>query len=540
MDLCGRCYASGAHAHHEFIEFVRLGSEPKFHPAQNDPSLAKITHLPSSPPHPSPQSVQHMGVPVNAATMNHLAPPLTTATKPLPQRPPPHQRYSVPNLQQQPQQQSPVTHRPHHHQYSHSMPNIRPTRVCCDLCRQEGSRFSHYKCATCDDFDLCEPCHGTGFHGHHAFYQYQHGDVDGGHSANDCILEPQSFVLHPPTKGEQAVVHKNFSCQTCGVQAIKGLRYECTICARYDLCHRCYNGTSDNHGHHAFLRHSKLNDSSPIFLPAKNGSNASACSNGNDVSEITVEERDKIDLAVHANVMCDACHKHGIVGSRYECSVCQSFDLCHQCWESGTHGHHAFLKYTTPGGRPTLQSAICPPALSTAATVSSQPVHRQVECDNCGVPHIQGARYNCQVCECFDLCQRCYVTRVHGQHGFLRYDRPGAHPLFLQAQSPISQGEEEETCADVFANALGKPPKSETWVEQFANGFVGNSEGPQQGESFVDQFANELMENAVEDMAGQFGEMLGGVFRGIPTQEEEEGEEEEEEEEEEEDDGFDC
>jgi hypothetical protein len=50
--------------------------------------------------------------------------------------------------------------------------------------------------------------------------------------------------------------------------------------------------------------------------------------------------------------------------------------------------------------------------------------------------NIQGARYRCQDCDNFDLCQNCYQGEEHGHqhHGFLRYDRPDMSPLFLPPQ----------------------------------------------------------------------------------------------------------
>ena len=66
--------------------------------------------------------------------------------------------------------------------YSFDNANTKPPRrlqtVECDLCHVEGDRVSHYKCATCPNFDLCKSCHSTAFHGHHDFYRYNMDALD--------------------------------------------------------------------------------------------------------------------------------------------------------------------------------------------------------------------------------------------------------------------------------------------------------------------------------------------------------------------------
>ena len=57
-------------------------------------------------------------------------------------------------------------------------------------------------------------------------------------------------------------------------------------------------------------------------------------------------------VAVHANVTCDGCGVHPIVGDRYKCTVREDFDLCTACEASGKFGPHAMLKIRTPAAAP--------------------------------------------------------------------------------------------------------------------------------------------------------------------------------------------
>jgi next-to-BRCA1 protein 1 len=56
-------------------------------------------------------------------------------------------------------------------------------------------------------------------------------------------------------------------------------------------------------------------------------------------------------LQTHGNVACDGCGVHPIIGIRYKCCVCKSFDFCEICEERHTH-EHPFIKITRPEDAP--------------------------------------------------------------------------------------------------------------------------------------------------------------------------------------------
>lgn len=62
--------------------------------------------------------------------------------------------------------------------------------------------------------------------------------------------------------------------------------------------------------------------------------------------------------AVHEGYFCDHCHAYPIVGTRYACANCTSYDLCEKCEALDLHDHtHVFLKIRRPLPRPILPPA---------------------------------------------------------------------------------------------------------------------------------------------------------------------------------------
>ena len=49
------------------------------------------------------------------------------------------------------------------------------------------------------------------------------------------------------------IKHESIVCNGCKKSAIMGIRWKCSVCVDYDLCHLCYmNDTHDTQ--HTFLR----------------------------------------------------------------------------------------------------------------------------------------------------------------------------------------------------------------------------------------------------------------------------------------------
>eukprot|EP00698_Gefionella_okellyi_P016651 TRINITY_DN4773_c0_g1_i1.p1 TRINITY_DN4773_c0_g1~~TRINITY_DN4773_c0_g1_i1.p1 ORF type:complete len:551 (+),score=146.50 TRINITY_DN4773_c0_g1_i1:183-1835(+) len=56
--------------------------------------------------------------------------------------------------------------------------------------------------------------------------------------------------------------------------------------------------------------------------------------------------------AIHHRVACDGCGAEPIVGARFNCTVCENFDLCTRCENQGTHDpRHPLVKIPLPRKR---------------------------------------------------------------------------------------------------------------------------------------------------------------------------------------------
>jgi len=115
--------------------------------------------------------------------------------------------------------------------------------------------------------------------------------------------------------------------------------------------------------------------------------------------------------AVHYGFPCAGCHKPAITGVRFQCCECKNFNLCSKCEDlpvvrSGHSTQHQLLKIKVP--------------------IVARTIHTGVSCNECKVSPIEGVRYKCQVCEDFDLCEKCELKTSH----------PANHPL-IKAKQPL-------------------------------------------------------------------------------------------------------
>jgi len=100
------------------------------------------------------------------------------------------------------------------------------------------------------------------------------------------------------------------------VSPIVGTRFQCTICANFDLCSAC-EAKGEHTPMHPLLQH-----------------------------------RDPVDVnPVHLGIICKTCGVTPIKGSRFKCTVCPVFDLCEVCEPKGEHPH-PFLKIRKPETKP--------------------------------------------------------------------------------------------------------------------------------------------------------------------------------------------
>lgn len=60
-------------------------------------------------------------------------------------------------------------------------------------------------------------------------------------------------------------------------------------------------------------------------------------------------------------------------------------------------------------------------------------VHKNVQCDGCGVTPVYGTRYKCTICENFDYCEECEAKYkdIHN-HPFLKIRKPEYAPVEIK------------------------------------------------------------------------------------------------------------
>nr|XP_031862268.1 uncharacterized protein CI109_002233 [Kwoniella shandongensis]KAA5529340.1 hypothetical protein CI109_002233 [Kwoniella shandongensis] len=252
-------------------------------------------------------------------------------------------------------------------------------------------------------------------------------------------------------------------------------------CSKFDLCHSCYDKVEEIHPAHAFL---SLPDR-PLPRVGLLASNGQGGRNGHVASDGGAP-----NLVRHPGAFCHNCLKD-IVGPRFHCAVCPSWDLCIQC--EGLHttaidgsGHlpdHIMMKIPVPlpsseieavsrrardrwfhqdrgvavassetplsrSSSPTNDTVYAPtaPALRDAGTPTPSRINgittstrdvldHGMRCVNCN-EWIMGKRYQCANCpsnpDGYNLCSICELRsyRIHNPlHVFLKFDRPVHVPL---------------------------------------------------------------------------------------------------------------
>ena len=122
---------------------------------------------------------------------------------------------------------------------------------------------SFVTCTSCEDYDLCIPCHTDNKHGHHP----KHGFTP---AVEDTVLEPIAQALLAPGRnsGHNAIcdgcdkvrsIPSNSTRQIANMtQYIYGVRHKCLDCPDWDFCSGCIVNSSFIHPRHRFV---------PIYEP---------------------------------------------------------------------------------------------------------------------------------------------------------------------------------------------------------------------------------------------------------------------------------
>lgn len=143
-----------------------------------------------------------------------------------------------------------------------------------------------------------------------------------------------------------------------------------------------------------------------------------------------------IDPYSQYGCICDGC-KEIFFGNWYHCSSCMSYDLCLQCFASANnmqndhlrkHGFFLVKSHRDEIIPQNLHKMYYNPGAWEIVFGQNRSVHSHISCDYCHISPIIGERYNCTVCDNFDLCEKCEAspskTRHNPSHPMIKYKLP--------------------------------------------------------------------------------------------------------------------
>lgn len=191
----------------------------------------------------------------------------------------------------------------------------------CNCCVASLPEECFVTCNSCEDYDVCLPCHISQRHGHHPM----HGFTP---TTKDTPLDAVSTALLEPGRGAR----HHAICDGCDTTII-GVRHKCLGCPDWDYCSVCVKAASESHPGHRFV---------PIY----------------EAINIAPHCGQRV---IHKGVRCDGplCQNSlvYIFGDRYKCAVCDDMDFCANCEASPLNKHnrtHPLIKMKTP-----IQSITC-------------------------------------------------------------------------------------------------------------------------------------------------------------------------------------
>ncbi|KAI0686673.1 hypothetical protein BC835DRAFT_1379084 [Cytidiella melzeri] len=319
-----------------------------------------------------------------------------------------------------------------------------------------------YKCAMCDNFNLCKACYSQvhEIHPSHAFLLILEKPL---RSQSEPTIELPT--LTPDESGELSMTHLGVKCFHC-LRDIVGARFHCAICSSIDICSNCEsaglpgNLDSTDDGHNSAHIMIKI----PYPLPLEELESASRTAKQlwrKDAPTIEDDNpRQRRDSYVSSSytrtvmgyssfsltslpvasvtddhgILCKNCRR-SIMGVRYQCAMCPSkasgYNLCSDCEAHSYAIHdpmHIFFKLPRPVDKPiefdSLPILYRVPAGPPGGVYSRERpkeylrevTHNSAVCDRC-MTRICGEWFRCVYCP-KDLCDACEAVDTHDDTHF--------------------------------------------------------------------------------------------------------------------------
>ncbi|OSX64438.1 hypothetical protein POSPLADRAFT_1138078 [Postia placenta MAD-698-R-SB12] len=307
-----------------------------------------------------------------------------------------------------------------------------------------------YKCASCENFNLCKACYSQvhEIHPSHAFLVVPD-------KLPRSRSEPHNMMS---AYGEASLKHPGVKCFHC-MQDIVGARFHCAICDAVDICSNCESAGLPGNLHESDGGHSsshimikipyplgtaELQSASQMAKSLWSGRDAAtgqrvrsrrnSLTSAYDRTVLGIGSRnngnsslDNASVAIEADdhgVRCDGCGGY-VVGIRYQCASCPSlpkpYSLCAHCEERSYILHdpfHVFFKFPRPLNRPLQVGRPLVPKLYKYPAgppdgnyAMSNP---KGTCLHCDVLHSATTAYLAGLVHSFALCDRC-MTRINGE-----------------------------------------------------------------------------------------------------------------------------
>ncbi|KZT07269.1 uncharacterized protein LAESUDRAFT_743006 [Laetiporus sulphureus 93-53] len=330
-----------------------------------------------------------------------------------------------------------------------------------------------YKCASCENFNLCKACYSQvhEIHPSHAFLVVPDKNVRL-RAGSASTIAP----MMPTMEGERSLKHPGVKCMHC-MQDIVGARFHCAICDSVDICSNCEsaglpgNLDSSDGGHNSSHIMIKIPYPLPTAELQSASQRAKSLWSGRDAatgqrvksrrnSLMSAYDRTVIGTGCRSGgssldnasmapetedhgVRCDACDKR-IIGVRYQCATCVSvpkpFNLCATCETRSYLLHdpmHVFFQIPRPVDRPLqVEYPLVPRIYKIPAGPpdgSFDPdhpreylkhlLHSTAVCDRC-MTKINGEWFRCGYCS-LDLCEVCHTVDTHNDnHVFVIFKSP--------------------------------------------------------------------------------------------------------------------